>query len=41
MNAIDLNSSLIQIGGPALLIGLLLGALVSWLVASRRHARLE
>lgn len=41
MNAIDLNSSLIQIGGPALLLGLLLGALISWLVASRRHARLE
>ena len=41
MNAIDLNSSLIQIGGPALLLGLLLGGLIAWLVASRRHARLE
>ncbi|MGI9200926.1 MAG: DNA recombination protein RmuC [Woeseiaceae bacterium] len=41
MNALDLNSSLVQIGGPALLLGLLLGGLIAWLVASRRHARLE
>ncbi len=41
MNAIDLNSPLVQIGAPALLIGLLLGALIAWLIAGRRQARLE
>ncbi len=41
MTAYDLNSAIIPIGVPALLIGLLLGALISWLIASRRHARLE
>ena len=41
MTAFDLNSAIIPIGVPALLIGLLLGALISWLIASRRHARLE
>jgi DNA recombination protein RmuC len=41
MTAIDLNAPLIQIGGPALLLGFLLGALIAWLVAARRQARLE
>ncbi len=41
MTALDLNSAIIPIGVPALLVGLLLGALISWLIASRRHARLE
>ena len=41
MNALDLNSPLIQIGAPALLLGLLLGALIAWLVAGRRQAHLE
>ena len=41
MNALDLNSPLIQIGVPALILGLLLGALIAWLIASRRQARLE
>ena len=41
MTAFDLNSAIIPIGVPALLVGLLLGALISWLIASRRHARLE
>ena len=41
MNALDLNSPLIQIGIPALLLGLALGALIAWLVAGRRQARLE
>jgi len=41
MTAMDLNSAIIQIGAPALLIGLLLGALISWLIASRRHVHLE
>lgn len=41
MNAVDLNSPLIQIGVPALLLGLTLGALIAWLVAGRRQARLE
>ena len=41
MNAIDLNSPFIQIGAPALILGLLLGALIAWLIASRRQAGLE
>ncbi len=41
MTALSLNSAIIQIGVPALLVGLLLGALISWLIASRRHAHLE
>jgi len=41
MTALSLNSAIIQIGVPALLVGLLLGALISWLIASRRHAYLE
>lgn len=41
MNAIDLNSPLVQIGAPALLLGLVLGALIAWLIAGRRQARLE
>ena len=41
MNALDLNSPLIQIGVPALVLGLLLGALIAWLIAGRRQARLE
>ena len=41
MNAFDFNSPLIQIGAPVLIVGALLGALITWLIASRRHARLE
>lgn len=41
MNAFDINSALVQIGAPAALFGLVLGALITWLIASRRHARLE
>lgn len=41
MNLFDLNSPFVQIGAPALLVGLLLGGLIAWLIASRRHARLE
>ncbi len=41
MTAMTLNSALIQIGVPALVAGLLLGALISWLLASRRHAQLD
>ena len=41
MSTFDLNTALMQIGAPALLLGLLLGALIAWLLASRRHARLE
>ena len=41
MNAIDWNSPLIQYGAPALLLGLVLGGLFVWLLASRRQARLE
>lgn len=41
MNAFDLNSPFIQIGVPALLLGLVLGGLIAWLIASRRQAHLE
>jgi DNA recombination protein RmuC len=41
MTTIDWNSPLIQFGAPALLVGLLLGGLIAWLIASRRQARLE
>jgi len=41
VNALDIHSPLIQIGVPASLLGLLLGGLIAWLLASRRHARLE
>jgi DNA recombination protein RmuC len=41
MNEIDWNSPLIQFGAPALLLGLLVGGLIAWLIASRRQARLE
>jgi DNA recombination protein RmuC len=41
MSTIDLNSALIQVGVPALLLGLLLGGLIAWLLASRRHVQLE
>jgi DNA recombination protein RmuC len=41
MSPFDITSPLVQIGAPALLFGLLLGALIAWLIAGRRHARLE
>ena len=41
MNAFDINSVYVQIGAPALLVGLLLGGLIAWLIASRRQAQLE
>ncbi|MGI9220590.1 MAG: DNA recombination protein RmuC [Woeseiaceae bacterium] len=41
MNPMEFNTALLQIGGPALLLGLLLGGLIAWLIASRRQARLE
>lgn len=41
MMPIEMDSALVQIGGPALLLGLLLGGLIAWLVNSRRQARLE
>lgn len=40
-NSIDWNSPFIQFGAPALLAGLIVGALLAWLIASRRQARLE
>ena len=36
MTEISINPLLIQFGGPALLAGLLLGALIAWLIARRR-----
>lgn len=41
MNTVAFSSPWVQIGAPALLLGLLLGALIAWLVAGRRQARLE
>ena len=37
MNEITINPLYIEIGGPALLAGLLIGALLMWLVAKRRR----
>ncbi len=41
MNTIQINPLWIEIGGPALAAGLLLGAIVTWLVARSRQKRLE
>jgi DNA recombination protein RmuC len=41
MNSIEFSSALIQFGAPALLLGLLLGALITWLIARSKHVRLE
>jgi len=41
MSPITINPLYLEIGGPALLAGLLLGALLAWLIARRRHFALE
>jgi DNA recombination protein RmuC len=41
MTSIEINPLWIEIGGPALLAGLLLGFLVAWLFARSRRLRLE
>jgi DNA recombination protein RmuC len=41
MTTIQINPLWLEIGGPALLAGLILGALVAWLVFRRRQSRLE
>jgi DNA recombination protein RmuC len=41
MTSIEINPLWIEIGGPALLAGLLIGILVTWLIARGRRARLE
>jgi len=41
MSPITINPLYLEIGGPALLAGLLLGALVVWLIARRRQLALE
>ena len=41
MSPITINPLYLEIGGPALLAGLLLGALVAWLIARRRQFALE
>ncbi len=41
MSPITINPLYLEIGGPALLVGLLLGALVAWLIARRRQFALE
>jgi len=40
MNTISIDPVWIEIGGPALVAGLLLGALIAWLFARGRHKRL-
>jgi len=41
MNEITINPLYIEIGGPALLAGLLLGALVMWIVAAHRRTAMS
>jgi len=41
MNEITINPLYLEIGGPALLIGLFLGALIAWLIARGSQQRLE
>ena len=41
MTAIEINPLWIEIGGPALLAGLVIGILITWLVARSRRSRLE
>jgi DNA recombination protein RmuC len=41
MNTIQIDPLWIEIGGPALAAGLVLGGLIAWLIARARHKRLE
>lgn len=41
MQSLTLNPLLVEIGAPALLAGLILGALVTWLILGRRQRQLE
>ena len=41
MTSITINPVLLEIGLPALAVGLVAGALIAWLLASRRQRRLE
>jgi len=41
MNSIQINPLWIEIGGPALLAGLVLGALITWLIARGKRQRAE
>ena len=41
MMSLEINSLWVEIGGPALLAGILIGTLVTWLIARGRRARLE
>ena len=41
MFTFDLDPVLLQIGGPALAVGILLGALVTWLLLRRRQRGLQ
>ncbi|RLA30643.1 MAG: hypothetical protein DRR15_14460, partial [Gammaproteobacteria bacterium] len=41
MQTIEINPLWIEIGGPALLAGLLLGALISWLVSRSKQRHLQ
>jgi DNA recombination protein RmuC len=41
MTTIQINPLWLEFGGPALLGGLVIGALITWLIARRKQARLE
>ena len=41
MQSLTLNPLLVEIGAPALLAGLILGALVTWIILGRRQRQLE
>jgi DNA recombination protein RmuC len=41
MNPITINPLYLEIGGPALLVGLAIGALIAWLIARRKQHSLE
>ena len=41
MTSIEIDPRWLEFGGPALLAGLVLGALLVWLIARSRHLRLE
>ena len=41
MNPVTINPLYLEIGGPALLVGLVIGALIAWLVTRRKQHSLE
>ncbi len=41
MSAIEINPVFLEIGFPALLLGLVIGSLIAWLFADNRRRQLE